>query len=55
MICRHAAISRLPRIVITMYSGDHPPPHFHARYGGQQVSLGIDPLTVLAVIAAARD
>jgi hypothetical protein len=34
--------------VITMYSGDHPPPHFHARYVGQSVSIGIEPLTVLA-------
>jgi len=42
------AISRFLGIVITMYSGDHPPPHFHARYGGQSVSIGIEPLTVLA-------
>jgi hypothetical protein len=33
--------------VITMYAGDHPPPHFHARYGGQSVSVGIEPLAVL--------
>jgi hypothetical protein len=27
---------------------DHPLPHFHARYGGQSVSIGVDPLTLLA-------
>jgi hypothetical protein len=35
-------------IVITMYHDDRPLPHFHARYGGQSVSIGIDPLTMLA-------
>jgi len=42
------AISRFLGIVIAMYSGDHPPPHFHARYVGQSASIGIEPLTVLA-------
>src|SRR4051812_49894617 len=27
-------ISAFYGIVIEMYFGDHPPPHFHARYGG---------------------
>jgi hypothetical protein len=33
--------------VITMYYDDHPPPHFHARYGGYQAQIGIQPLTFL--------
>ena len=31
-----------------MYFDDHPPPHFHALYSGESVSIGIDPLTMLA-------
>jgi len=27
------SISRFYEIVVSMYSSDHPPPHFHARYG----------------------
>ena len=41
-------ISSFFGIVITMYFDDYPLPHFHARYGGQSASLGIDPLTLLA-------
>lgn len=26
-------VSAFYRIVIAMYFDDHPPPHFHARYG----------------------
>jgi Domain of unknown function (DUF4160) len=26
-------------IVITMYSSDHAPPHFHARYGGYEAQV----------------
>ena len=48
MIRRDAWHQPLPGIVITMYSGDHPPPHFRTRYVGQSVSIGIEPLTVLA-------
>ena len=29
-------------IVITMYHDDHPPPHFHARYAGQQAQFTFD-------------
>jgi len=29
-------ISRFYGIVIKIYYGDHPPPHFHAEYGGKQ-------------------
>jgi Domain of unknown function (DUF4160) len=28
-------------IVIEMYYGDHPPPHFHARYGGDSAKIEI--------------
>jgi Domain of unknown function (DUF4160) len=41
-------ISSFFGIVIMMYFDDHPVPHFHARYGGQSASVGIDPLTLLA-------
>ena len=37
-------ISRFYGIVIQMYFGDHPPPHFHARYAGQSAKLDIDTL-----------
>jgi hypothetical protein len=40
-------ISRFYGIVIQMYFGDHPPPHFHARYAGQKAKIGIDTLAVL--------
>jgi hypothetical protein len=30
-----------------MYYSDHLPPHFHARYSGQEVEVRIDSLTVL--------
>jgi hypothetical protein len=36
-------ISRFFGIIITMYSNDHPPPHFHARYGSQKALIAIDP------------
>lgn len=41
-------IARFFGIVITMYFNDHPPPHFHARYGGQKAIVEIDSLSVLA-------
>jgi hypothetical protein len=41
------AISRFLGIVITMYFDDHPPPHFHARYSGQEAQIGIEPLALL--------
>jgi len=28
-------------IVITMYFDDHAPPHFHARYSGQEAAIGM--------------
>jgi hypothetical protein len=40
-------ISRFFGIVITMFFGDHAPPHFHARYGQSKASIAIDSLNVL--------
>jgi hypothetical protein len=40
-------ISRFFGIIIRMYFDDHHPPHFHAFYGGQEMQVGIDPITVL--------
>lgn len=35
-------------IAIYMYWGDHGPPHFHARYGGEKASIAIADLSVVA-------
>jgi hypothetical protein len=40
-------ISRFYGIVIQMYGNDHPPPHFHARYGSQAAMISINPISVL--------
>lgn len=40
-------ISRFYGIVIQMYFGDHPPPHFHARYAGQSAKFDIETLAVI--------
>jgi hypothetical protein len=37
-------ISAFYGIVITMYFSDHPPPHFHARYGDHVAEIAIDAL-----------
>ena len=42
------AICEFYGITIFMYYNDHAPPHFHARYGGQRVLIGINPIRVLA-------
>ncbi|MGH7687153.1 MAG: DUF4160 domain-containing protein [Candidatus Dormibacteria bacterium] len=34
-------------IVISMRWREHGPPHFHAAYGANEASVGIDPLAVL--------
>jgi hypothetical protein len=34
-------ISTFFGIVIEMYYGDHPPPHFHARYGDETAKIAI--------------
>ena len=40
-------ISRFYGIVVQMYFGDHPPPHFHARYAGHVAKIDIDTLAVI--------
>ena len=40
-------ISRFFGIIITMYYNEHPPPHFHVRYGGQKALVAIESLAVL--------
>lgn len=34
-------ISAFYGIIIAMYSDDHPPPHFHAKYGEHQAQVAI--------------
>lgn len=41
-------ISRFFGIVISMYHGDHPPPHFHATHAEHEAVIGIDPPRILA-------
>ena len=40
-------ISRFYGIVVQLYFGDHPPPHFHARYSGQAAKIDIETLSVI--------
>jgi hypothetical protein len=40
-------ISRFFGIVVGMFYGDHPPPHFHVRYGEQRALVAIEPVAVL--------
>lgn len=40
-------ISRFFGTVIAMYYNDHPPPHFHVRYGKQKAIVGIESLTII--------
>ena len=35
-------ISRFFGIIIYMYWRDHAPPHFHAKYGGQEITVEIE-------------
>jgi hypothetical protein len=34
-------VSEFFGIVIEMFYGDHPPPHFHARYGAESAKIAI--------------
>ena len=34
-------ISRFLGIIITMYWEDHAPPHYHAKYGGYEITVDI--------------
>jgi len=40
-------ISAFYGILIRMYFNDHPPPHFHARYGEFEATIDISTLTVM--------
>lgn len=40
-------ISRFYGIVIAVFFDEHNPPHFHARYGGENVAIDIQTLEVL--------
>ena len=40
-------LSRFYGIIIRMFNGDHPPPHFHAVYQGEQVQVNIETLQVM--------
>jgi hypothetical protein len=39
-------ISRFFGIIIYMYWRDHAPPHFHAKYGGQEIIVEIENGTI---------
>jgi len=41
-------ISRCYGIVIRMFFGDHPPPHFHAEYSGHSVVVDINSVSVIS-------
>jgi hypothetical protein len=40
-------VSRFFGIVIAIYHKEHPPPHFHARYGSQRAAFSIQDLKVI--------
>ena len=40
-------LSRFYGIIIRMYYDDHPPPHFHAVYQGEEVQVDIKTLEVM--------
>lgn len=40
-------LSRFYGIVVQMYYGDHPPPHFHATYAGQKAVIDIESLAFI--------
>lgn len=35
-------ISRFLGVIIAMYWDDHSPPHFHAKYGGYEITVNIN-------------
>ena len=40
-------ISRFYGIIIAMFFDDHNPPHFHARYAGEKVTIEIESLRII--------
>lgn len=47
-------LSRFFGMIIAMYYNDHSPPHFHAKYGGEQASIRIDHGVILESALGAR-
>jgi hypothetical protein len=47
-------LSRFFGLVVLMFYRDHPPPHFHVRYGRQRAIVDIRTLGVLAVRLSPR-
>jgi hypothetical protein len=47
-------ISRFFGIIISMYYNDHPPVHFHVRYGQQRAIMDIKTLSILEGKLSAR-
>ena len=41
-------LSRFYGIIIKMYFGDHPPPHFHAQYGEFEALINIKTLAIFS-------
>ena len=48
-------VSSFYGIVITMYFGDHAPPYFHARHGGDEAKIGIEDGALLSGSLSRRD
>jgi phosphomannomutase len=40
-------ISRFYGIVVRVHYREHPPPHFHAEYGGREMTVAINGLSIL--------
>jgi hypothetical protein len=40
-------LCRFYGIIVRMFYGDHPPPHFHAIYQGERISVNINTLEVI--------
>ena len=40
-------LSRFYGIIIRMFYGDHPPPHFHAAYQGEGIKVNMNTLEVI--------
>ena len=51
MVCQMPVISRFFGIVIAMYWRDHAPPHFHAKYGDEEVTVDIQTGAVTGVMS----
>ncbi|MEK7246214.1 MAG: DUF4160 domain-containing protein [Pseudomonadota bacterium] len=40
-------LSRFFGIIVAMFYNDHPPPHFHVRYGRQKAIVSVETLAVI--------